>query len=239
MPTTSSRLGDALADRPIPKTNETPALQPTEPTIARAHTDPPQTGTTLAIVRSTPPTSLAESPAVAKLQGYGETAVLCDLNGTPLLKANSTAPIYSAHSSPSRQQVLVDRGSGINEVYRLTPFELVRRLPSMPDVPRASAFGPWNWIDETTLVGVADIERPAAELSHLTGAERESAANWRERTLLYSFSLTDGTLTKIDTARAELPPAFTVVQIRAGGFVKIEWDEQGTTKTAWLAARLQ
>lgn len=86
------------------------------------------------------------------------------------------------------------------------------------------------------LVAVADVARPPSELTHLTGAERESAANWRERTLIYSFNLADGTLTRIDTAKAGLPPSFTVVEMHMGGLVKVEWDEKGTARTAWVTA---
>ena len=128
----------------------------------------------LAIARVAQPASVAEPPPVARLQGHGESAVLLDRGGKPLLRATDAAPIYSAKPSPSGQQVLVGRGNGEHQIYLIEPFELVRELPLRPDgVPRASGFGSWAWVDETTLITAVDIERPATELSQLTGAERE------------------------------------------------------------------
>jgi hypothetical protein len=186
----------------------------------------------------TPPAVVTESPSTVKLQGSGETAVVLDGEGKPLLKAESASPIYSAKPSPTGQQVLLSRGNGAHQIYRIKPFALVRELPlTPPEIPRASAFGPWEWIDEASLITAVDIERPMAEQENLTAAEREAPATWRERTLLYSFNLADGTLSKIDTAQAGLPASFTVVEMRAGGLVKVEWDEEGAARTAWVAAR--
>jgi hypothetical protein len=214
---------------------------PTAPPVARAPEPEParpvEAEPTLAVTRIAQPPPIVERPATAKLQYIGETAVLFDADGKPLLKATPVNPIFSAKPSPTGQQILVSSGNGIHRIYSINPFRLVRELPLTPkDIPRASAFSPWDWIDETTLITSADVERPAADLTGLTGAERESSENTRERTLLYSFNLTKGTLARIDTAKAGLPPSFTVVEMHSGGRVKVEWDENGTARTAWVSA---
>lgn len=214
---------------------ESPPALPAAPVVVSEPSRPVEAESTMAITRVAQPAAVAESPTGAKVQGFGETAVLSDADGKPLLKATPTSPIYSARPSPSGHQLVVSRGSGVHQIYRLTPFALVRELPVTPDVPRASAFEAWHWMDENTLIGISATERPHEELDKLTGAEQE--AQWRERTLLYSFNLADGTLSKIDTVKAGLPASFTVVEMHAGGLVKVEWDEQGTARTAWVAAR--
>jgi hypothetical protein len=191
----------------------------------------------VAATRISEPPPVIDGPPPAILQGSGETAVLSDPNGRPLLKATPANPIYALKPSPSGAQVLLSRGNGLFELYRTNPFELVREMPLKPDdVERASAFESWNWIDEGTLLTSVDIERPPSEGAQVTGAERESPENWRERTLLYSYNLTEGKLAQIDLAKAGLPPSFTVVELRTGGVIKVEWDEKGMVRTAWLAA---
>jgi|GEM_PF-4094289 len=189
----------------------------------------------LAITLVAEPAAVPQSPMVAKVQGFGESAVLSDADGNPLLRATPKSPIYSVKPSPSGQQLVVSRGSGVHQVYRLNPFALVRELPVTPDVPRASTFEAWQWMDENTLIGVSATERPHEEMEKLTAAEQESY--WRERTLLYSFDLAEGALSMIEIANLELPASFTVVEMHAGGLVKIEWDKQGAARTAWIGVR--
>lgn len=218
-----------------PKTNEASPLPPVRCAPAPEPTSLVHADSVLAVTRIEQSPPIAESPSKVKLQGNGETAVLSDSEGERLLQATPNNPIYSMKSSPSGRQAIVSRGNGINELYNLQPFGLIRQLPLVSDIPRASAFGPWDWIDESTLIAVVDVARPPSELAHFTGAERESAANWREQTLLYSFKLADGKLTRIDTAKAGLPPSFTVIEMHSGGLVKVEWDEKGVAKTFWVA----
>jgi len=211
------------------------SLRPVATTSLALESTLVQAESTLAVTRIAQPLTIAESPSKAKLQGNGETAVLSDSDGKRLLQATPTNPIYCIKPSPSGRQAIVSRGNGVNELYNIQPFGLIRQLPLVPDIPRASAFGPWDWIDESTLIAVVDVSRPPSELAHLIGAERESAENWREQTLLYSFNLADGELKRIDTAKAGLPPSFTVVEMHPGGLVKVEWDEKGVAQTLWVA----
>lgn len=189
------------------------------------------------ITRIAQPKLITKTSSIVKLRGSGETAILLDTSDKPLLKATPANPIYSLKSAPSGQKIVVSRGDGINELYNLEPFELICQLPLVPNVPRASAIGSWEWIDESTLVGVTDVARPNSELAHLTGAERESAANWREETLLYSFDLEYRKLTKIDTTGSGLPASFMVVETHAGGLIKVEWDEMGEARSTWAMTR--
>ncbi|MCX8495655.1 MAG: hypothetical protein ORN51_05670 [Akkermansiaceae bacterium] len=221
--------------KPEPKTNAASPLPPVRCAPAPESTSLVQADSILAVTRIAQSPPIAESQSKVKLQGNGETAVLSDSDGKLLLQATPNNPIYSMKPSPSGRQAIVSRGNGINELYNLQPFGLIRQLPLVPDIPRASAFGPWDWIDESTLIAVVDVARPPSELTHLTGAERESAANWREQTLLYSFKLADGKLARINTAKAGLPPSFTVIEMHSGGLVKVEWDEKGVAQTFWVA----
>lgn len=223
-------------EQPPTEMSAAPSLPPAERAAEPQPARRVEAERALAISRIAEPPPASPPSSALRIEQISGTMVLYDASGKALL-GSPEKPVFAAVVSPSGKLAVIDRGNGVNELYRLQPFELIRQLPLMPDVPRASAFGPWGWLDEITLIAAVDITRPAAELMNLTRAERESAVNWRERTLLYAFNLADGTLTNSDTARAGLPPSFTVVEMRTGGFVKVEWDEQGTARTAWLAAR--
>lgn len=168
------------------------------------------------------------------LKGWDETATLVDKTGKILLQATPTAPIYSVRISPLEDLVVLSRGNGIHEIYRLNPFSRICALPLAPNLPRATVFDDWQWIDNSRLLGVSATQRPPTELERFTSAERESESVWRETTVLYSFDLKNSQLMQADVRSTNLPKSFTVVENQPGGMVKVEWDENQNAMTAWI-----
>jgi hypothetical protein len=121
---------------------------------------------------SQPPVDLPPQQKSPLLQGWAETATLVDKTGQTLLKASPTAPIYSVIMSPAEDQVILSRGGGVHQVYRLSPFSIICELPLSPNLPRASAFDNWQWIDNRKLLGVSSTTKSTADLEGFTWVRR-------------------------------------------------------------------
>lgn len=182
------------------------------------------------VVQESPPGP--QPPQSSIIQGYGESARLVDKAGNTLLQATATAPIYSAKPSPSGELIIISRGGGVHQIYRLSPFSIMRDLPITPDIPRACAFETWQWIDDNTLLGVSALEKVQEELEKMTAAETES--QWREKTLLYFWNLKNETLKRITDTVSVIPPSFSVIETRPGGYLMVEWDEHEASKKVWI-----
>ena len=184
---------------------------------------------------SEPPPKVVKSKSKVELKGYHEKSVIQDINGKVLLSAAELKnSIISIKISPSGQRAIVHGGNGYNQIYDLEPFRAAQILPLQIDVPRAWAFDQWEWIDDNTLVGISAIGLPEEEEEKLTGESEEAC----ERTLIFTYTLSDGVLTEIDPTTVGLPAVFVVIDTREGGYLKVKWREaefwEKEAKTMWV-----
>ncbi|MDR1190346.1 MAG: hypothetical protein LBK60_01605 [Verrucomicrobiales bacterium] len=173
------------------------------------------------------------SKSKVQLSGYLDKSAIQDANGKVLLSAAELKrSIHSIKISPSGRRAIISGGDCYNQIYDLEPFRAAQKLSCYLDVPNSWGLGKWEWVDDNTLVTISDIDPPESELQGLTAAERE--ADWRVRTLMYTYTLSDGVLIEIDTSTVGLPAVFDVLVTQAGGYLQVCVSKDGFFHTMWV-----
>ncbi|WP_344759687.1 hypothetical protein [Luteimonas lutimaris] len=175
-----------------------------------------------------PPAEAAQAAVASPLvmRGRGTNARIVDAAGNAVWCAPGEMPLYGLRASPDGRRVVTYAGDANSSVRPVDDLDAARPLPTHPDVPGATGFGQWYWLDAQRLLGVSEL--PAAgDETGLTAAERESRAP--TATLLAVFDLRDGTLRNVDVADG-LPRVFLVETVQG---VHIQLSDEGAGTTAW------
>ena len=180
------------------------------------------------------PPAEASQAAVAPplvMRGRGSSARIVDAAGTEVWHASEAAPLYGLRASPDGRRVVTYAGDANSSVRPVEALETAQPLPTHPDVPGATSFGQWFWLDAQRLLGVAELPAQDDDAG-LTAAERESRPPLA--TLLAVFDLRDGTLRDVDIANG-LPRVFLVEAVQDGRVQLLE-EDAGTAVWAELVA---
>ena len=180
-----------------------------------------------------PPAETSQAAVASPLvmRGRGPAARIVDAAGTEVWHASEATPLYGLRASPDGQHVVTYAGDANSSVRPVDDLDAGRPLPTHPDVPGATGFGQWHWLDAQRLLGVAELPAEGDDAG-LTAAERESRPPLA--TLLAVFDLRDGTLHDVDVADG-LPRVFLVETVQDTR-VQLLGEETGTAVWAELAA---
>ena len=180
-----------------------------------------------------PPAESSQAVVVPRLvmRGRGPAARIVDASGIEVWHASEATPLYGLRASPDGRRVVTYAGDADFSVRPVDDLDSARPLPTHPDVPGATGFGHWYWLDAQRLLGVSELPAQGDDAG-LTAAERESRPPLA--TLLAVFDLRDGTLRDVDVADG-LPRVFLVEAVQDGR-VQLLGEEVGTAVWAELVA---
>ncbi len=132
-----------------------------------------------------------------KIQGRGSKAKIVTADGKILMNSDEKVGIYGCKVSPDGTRMSVYYGDAKYDIVTPSTGETVS-LPQYPPGNKLMGFGSWDWVDDSTLIGVSGIVIPFRD--DQVGTEREEPIV--SRSVLYVYNLKDKTMSEVI-----LPPA--------------------------------